>query len=123
MTALAKFFEIFGDMSSSSPEERQVERPPPESPAMRMIRKQAKSQGMTVPEFMRYYQSPEYTSEYDQPAVRSMVQQPGAPMQGQQPQTNQAELEARWQKMLADRPINKQRQPIIDALHRITRQR
>jgi len=63
---------------------------------MRMIRKQAQDQGMTVDDFVRYYQSPEYTSEYDQPAVRPMVQQP---------QTNQAELEARWQKMLADRPM------------------
>ena len=32
-----------------------------------MIRKQAQSQGMTVDEFIRYYQSPEYTSEYEQP--------------------------------------------------------
>ena len=32
-----------------------------------MIRKQAQSQGMTVDEFTRYYQSPEYTSEYEQP--------------------------------------------------------
>ena len=101
---ILNFLNSLESLSTSKNEWRE-ERPTPESPAMRMIRKQAQDQGMTVDDFVRYYQSPEYTSEYDQPAVRPMIEQPGVPMQGQQPQTNQAELEARWQKMLADRRI------------------
>ena len=104
---ILNFLDSLKGLSTSKSEWRE-ESPQPESPAMRMIRKQAQDQGMTVDDFVRYYQSPEYTSEYDQPAARPMIEQPGVPMQGQQPQTNQAELEARWQKMLADRPNNEE---------------
>jgi len=62
---ILNFLDSLKSLSSSKSEWRE-ERPPPESPAMRMIREQAQDQGMTVDDFVRYYQSPEYTSEYDQ---------------------------------------------------------